>query len=97
MPNLVLLVELEIAPGNESACTAAMLKNAAASREEPGCLQFDVLVDPENVRKVRFYEVYKDADALGEHQKTEHFKEWLEKGVPLLASRQRTTWTRIAP
>ena len=98
MSGFVLYVEVEIAPGNEEACTAAMLKNAKAAREtEPGCLQFDVLVDPANPRRVRFYEVYRDEAAFGAHQQTAHFKEWVEKGVPLLAARQRNIFSRIAP
>ena len=98
MSAYVLYVEVEIAPGNEEACRAAMLKNAKAAREtEPGCLQFDVIEDPDHPVRVRFYEVYKDEAAFGAHQQTAHFKEWLEKGVPLLKSRQRNTFRRIAP
>jgi autoinducer 2-degrading protein len=94
----VLYVEVEIAPGNEAACREAMLKNARAAREtEPGCLQFDVIEDADNPLRVRFYEVYKDEAAFMAHQQTAHFKEWVATGVPLLKSRQRQTFRRIAP
>lgn len=98
MSAFVLYVEVEIAPGNEAACRAAMLKNAKAAREtEPGCLQFDVIEDVENPLRVRFYEVYKDEAAFAAHQQTAHFKEWVASGVPLLKSRQRQIFRRIAP
>lgn len=91
----VLIVDLQIAAGNESAVVPLMLKNAAASRQEPGCIAFEVLRAPEDPAKIRFYEVYKDKDAFEAHQKTEHFKEWLENGVPMLASRQRSVWEKV--
>jgi len=47
--------------------------------------------------RVRFYEVYKDEAAFMAHQQTAHFKEWVATGVPLLKSRQRQTFRRIAP
>lgn len=98
MSAYVLYVEVEIAPGNEAACKTMMLKNARAAREtEPGCLQFDVLEDFNNPAVVRFYEAYTDEAALGAHQQTAHFKEWLANGVPLLKGRQRHTYKRIAP
>lgn len=94
----VLLVDVEIAPGNEQACLAAMLKNAEASRNEPGNLTFDVIAVPDSQdRKYKFYEVYKDEKAFEAHQATEHFKEWLANGVPMLAHRQRHVLKRVSP
>ena len=98
MSAFVLYVEVEIAAENEQACRAAILKNAKAAREtEPGCLQFDVIEDPENPLRLRFYEVYKDEAAFISHQQTAHFREYLEKGVPMLKARQRQIFRRVAP
>ena len=47
-----------------------LLGNAKAAREtEPGCLQFDVLVDPKDPAKLMLYEVYKDEAAFEAHQR----------------------------
>jgi len=93
----VLSVELRIKPENVESFTARALENAAQSRKEPGCRQFDVLVDPKEPTRVMLYEVYLDDKAFEAHQQTPHFKKYLAEAVPLLASRERHVWTRAAP
>ena len=85
----VLFVQLE---------SAQALENAEAARStEPGCQQFDVIVDPEDLNRIAFYEVYDGKKALEKHRQTTHFKKYFEKAVPLLASRDLTIYNRIAP
>jgi quinol monooxygenase YgiN len=68
--------------------------NAREARKEPGCKQFDVLVDPGDKTKVMLYEVYNDDKAFEAHQATPHFKKYLAEAVPLLASRERSVWRK---
>ena len=56
-----------------------------------------MLVDPQDKTRIAYYEVYDDADAFEAHQQTAHFKKYLETAVPLLESRERNIFTRIAP
>ena len=93
----VLSVELRIKPENVESFTARALENAAQSRKEPGCRQFDVLVDPKEPTRVMLYEVYLDDKAFEAHQQTPHFKKYLAEAVPLLATRKRHVWKRAAP
>ena len=93
----VLSVDLRIKPENVQAFTAKAIENAADSRKEPGCRQFDVLVDPKDRAKILLYEVYADEKAFDAHQQTAHFKQYVSDAVPLLASRERHIWKRIAP
>jgi len=93
----VLCVNLRIKPENVESFMAKALENAAQSREEPGCKQFDVLVDPKDRALAMLYEVYLDEKAFDAHQRTAHFKKYLADAVPLLASRERRVWTRAAP
>ena len=98
MGAFVLVVNLEIKPGDVDRFMAMALENAKASREtEPGCRQFDVLVDPNDKTKVMFYEVYADEAAFQVHQQTAHFKNYFDKALGYLASRGRTFYSRIAP
>lgn len=90
----VLQVEIQIKPENVDSFMPKVLENAAAARKEPGCLAFDVNVDPADRTKVMLYEVYKSEAAFQEHQKGEAFKKYLAEAVPLLASRERRFWTR---
>ena len=93
----VLSVELRIKPENVESFMARALENAAQSRKEPGCRQFEVLVDPKEPTRVMLYEVYVDERAFDAHQQTAHFKRYVADAVPLLASRERHVWKRAAP
>ena len=93
----VLVVQIKIAPENVERWMPLAFENARAARREPGCRQFDVLVDPADRTKVMLYEVYDDDKAFEVHQQTPHFKKYLAEAVPLLASRERQVWQRALP
>jgi autoinducer 2-degrading protein len=96
--SFVLVVNCRIKAGQADKLMKELLANAKAAREtEPGCLQFDVLVDPKDPAKLMLYEVYKDEAAFETHQRAPHFKRYLEQGVPLLEARERTVYRRTAP
>ena len=92
--SLVLQVEIRIKPGNVEAYMAGALENARAARTEPGCRQYEVLVDPGDRTKVMLFEVYDDQRAFEAHQAGAAFKKYLAEAVPLLASRERHFWTK---
>lgn len=95
--SFVLQVEIRIKPGNVEAFMGRLAENAAAARKEPGCRQFDVSVDPGDPTRVMLYEVYADDKAFEDHQQTAHFRKYVADAVPLLASRERHVWKRVAP
>jgi (4S)-4-hydroxy-5-phosphonooxypentane-2,3-dione isomerase len=90
----VLSVSIRIKPENVDAWMGKALENAAGARAEPGCRQFDVLVDPADRASVMLFEVYDDEKAFEAHQRTPHFKKYLAEAVPLLASRERHVWKK---
>jgi quinol monooxygenase YgiN len=90
----VLVVNIRIKPENVDAFMKKALDNAREARKEPGCRQFDVLVDPNDKAKVMLYEVYDGDKAFEAHQQTPHFKKYVAEAVPLLASRERQVWKR---
>ncbi len=92
--SFVLQVLIHIKPGNVDSFMAKLAENAAAARKEPGCKQFDVVVDPKDPTQVMLYEVYADEKAFEEHQKGAAFKKYVAEAVPLLASRERRIWRR---
>jgi len=70
----VVVVEFHLKPGARSEFRALIDANADASvRNEPGCLQFDVLEPEDESDRVLLYEVYTDKAAFDAHRKTEHF------------------------
>jgi autoinducer 2-degrading protein len=96
MMSFVLQVQIRIKPENVDAFMKKVLENAASARKEPGCKQFDVVVDPEDRTRVMLYEVYADEKAFAAHQQTAAFKTYVAEAVPLLASRERHVWKRVS-
>lgn len=93
--SFVLQVAIRIKPENVDAFMAKVLENAASARQEPGCEQFDVVVDPKDRTSVMLYEVYADEKAFEVHQQQAAFKKYVAEAVPLLASRERHFWKRM--
>ena len=93
--SFVLAVNIRIKPDQVDNFMKRALENGKAARTtEPGCKQFDILVDPSDRTKVMLYEVYDDEQAFETHQQTPHFKKYLAEAVPLLASRERQIFSR---
>jgi autoinducer 2-degrading protein len=98
MKELVLAVSLKIKADCVEKFMAEVLKNGKAAREtEPGCRQFDIVVDPNDPTKAMLYEVYADEAAFEAHQQTPHFKYYLAHALQYLESRERTFFRRAAP
>jgi quinol monooxygenase YgiN len=90
----VLVVNLRIKPDNVERFMKQALENAREARKEPGCRQFDVLVDPQDKTKVMLYEIYNDEKAFEAHQQTPHFKKYLAEAVLFFVSRERHVYRR---
>jgi quinol monooxygenase YgiN len=98
MSKFVLTVGLVVKSDQVDRFMSMLLENAKAAREtEPGCRQFDVLVDPKDRTRVMLYEVYEDEPAFQAHQQTPHFKRYIAEAIPLLQSRDRFFFRRVAP
>jgi (4S)-4-hydroxy-5-phosphonooxypentane-2,3-dione isomerase len=92
--SFVLVVNIRIKPENGDRWMTMALENARNARKEPGCRQFEVLVDPKDRAKVMLFEIYDDEKAFEAHQQTPHFKKYLAEAVPLLAQRERQVFTK---
>ncbi len=87
--SLVLHVNIKVKPENVDNYKQKVIENAEAARSEPGCRQFDVLLNPDDKTSLMLYEVYDDQKAFEAHQAGAAFKKYLAEAVPLLASRER--------
>ncbi|HZM36007.1 MAG TPA: putative quinol monooxygenase [Burkholderiales bacterium] len=92
--SFVLTVQIRIKPENVDVFMKAVMENARNARKEPGCRQFEVLVDPQDRTKVMLFEVYDDEKAFEAHQQAAHFKTYMAEAVPLLASRERQVFRK---
>ena len=74
---LALAVSLQVKPGHRDAFLAAITENAKRSfTDEPGCVQFDVVVDAADDHHFLFYELYTDQAAFEAHRAAPHFTAW---------------------
>ena len=92
--SFVLVVNIRIKPENVAKWMPMALENMRAARKEPGCRQFEVLVDPKDGTRVMLYEIYDDEKAFEAHHATAHFKKYLAEAVPLLAHRERQVYKK---
>ena len=98
MSGFALVVKLRIKSDSIDKFMAAVQENGKAAREtEPGCRTFDILVDPNDPASAMLYEVYDDETAFEAHQKTAHFKKYLDTALQWLESRERQFYRRAAP
>lgn len=82
--NYVVLAELRARPERAVELDALMTRHAAASREEPGCLVFDVCRDPADPRAFVLYEVYTDEAAYQAHRGTAHYERFTREAPALV-------------
>jgi len=95
---LIQVVYLKVQPEKMDIFLAEATANARASLSEPGVVRFDFLQQADAPTKFMLYEVYRSAEALEAHRHTEHFKRWVEKGVPtLVGERVRVIYRNIEP
>ena len=89
------MVTVEIEEARVPAFLEALKVDAAGSREEEGCLRFDLLKDSEAANTWHFYEIYKDNDAMAVHKTLPHYKAWADFKARVAAS----SWlpSRLAP
>ena len=100
MTNSLLVVHVDIAVVTDHLddFLAATEANAAASRQEPGILRFDVLTDRSNPTHVVLVEVYRDEAAAAAHKETAHYATWRDTVAPMMARpRTGTKYVNTSP
>lgn len=94
----IVTVEFRVKPEFKATFREQMIANARASRErEPGCLQFDVCVDPAQPDCIFLYEVYADRAAFDAHLATEHFRSFDRTVASWLAGKAVRSFERLDP
>jgi quinol monooxygenase YgiN len=69
MPKLANVVTIEVAPGRRDQVVTSLAAHKARSlRDEPGTLQFEILLPKDDDSKVLSFEVYRDDTAFEMHR-----------------------------
>jgi len=68
MAKLAIIATIEVTPGRRADLVPVLMVHRQRSlKEEPGTLQFEVLLPHDDQTKVLLYELYRDAAAFEEH------------------------------
>ena len=94
----VLQVMAHVKPEYLEAFREATIRNARASRREPGIARFDVLQMEEDPLRFQLFEVYRTREDTAAHKETAHYKMWVDAVGPMLTeARTRSWWTTVDP
>ena len=81
-------VIIEVDPARIDEFIAAITAQASASREEVGCLRFEVSQQLDKPAVFALSELYQDRDAVEVHYASEHFARWKQAvGTGLILNR----------
>ncbi len=73
-PSLHLIAHIDALPGQAEAVETALRELVAASRSEPGCLQYDLHRDRADALRFVMLETWRDDAALEAHKATAHYR-----------------------
>jgi (4S)-4-hydroxy-5-phosphonooxypentane-2,3-dione isomerase len=82
---LVVLVHVHVKPEAVEAFREASIENARNSVKEPGIARFDVIQNAADPTRFVLVEVYRRADARGEHRQTKHYAKWRDAVESMMA------------
>ena len=92
----VIVVDFTIDPDRISEFREAIKTNARLSvKQEPGCRQFDVCIDPERDDRIYLYEVYDDETAFKTHLETKHFRDFDARVNDCILAKNVTAFRRL--
>jgi quinol monooxygenase YgiN len=85
---VAIVVHYQAQPGRGNEVAALLARHTAATRAEPGCLDFVALRSSEDPDAFVLYERYASADAFEAHQASPHFEDIAVARIrPLLSDR----------
>ena len=89
-------VDLDLVPSERDKFLEAIAEDAAATRKEPGRLQFDVLVLANDPNHLFLYEVYESEAAFRAHRDLDYFKKYASTTANMVAKRVTRTMTALS-
>ena len=77
---IVVFVTVTIPKDKEEEFLGVMAEDVKGSRQEAGCLRFDLIkgAEAEGGTQYHFYEAYKDSAAMAFHKEQAHYKLWAD-------------------
>ncbi len=80
----VQLVTINVKSGSRTAFLNAIRINLEGTRQEPGNVRFDLLVDPDDETLFSIYEVFESESALEAHRQQPHYTYCMAQLGPMI-------------
>jgi quinol monooxygenase YgiN len=93
---VALVVVMHAKPGQELLLQAELTALVRPTRNEEGCLLYDLHRSTDAPGDFLFYEIWASREAHAAHKQTPHFLRWNARKDTLLASRESTFWKKLA-
>jgi (4S)-4-hydroxy-5-phosphonooxypentane-2,3-dione isomerase len=85
MPKFATVGTIEVAPGRRDQLLPLLVAHKARClKDEPGTLQFEILLPKDDDTKVLLYEVYQDDAAFEVHRNGPSFRRWQEETAEIV-------------
>jgi len=82
MSKLVIMGAVEVSPEKRARVVPLLMAHRARClRDEPGTLQFEVVLPREDASRILIYEVYQDDNAFEVHRNAPSRAKWLEDTI----------------
>ncbi|MEU6786161.1 putative quinol monooxygenase [Nonomuraea angiospora] len=87
----VVIVQLQVRPDRLEPFLDGIRANARATRDEPGCLRFDVVRRDDDPHRFVLYEIYRDEAAFfTEHRAAPHYAAWRQVAEACVTEHRNT-------
>ena len=97
MKTLTVVAIFQARPGKEADLRAVLLAMLAPTRQEAGCLNYDLHASPDDPAKFLFHENWASQAALDAHFQSSHVQALIPRVDGLCAAAPSiTTWVQIA-
>ena len=95
MSKITVVAKLVAKKESEERVKSELLKLIAPTRNEEGCIEYNLLQDNEDPAVFVFYETWKDLPSIGKHVKTDHYQSYVSAVADLLQEKTVHKMTRI--
>ena len=85
---IYVIAHLKVKPGTRDACVAAAKPCIAATREEKGCLSYELFASASDPEGLVFVETWSERTDLDAHARSAHMKVWRTAGAEFIVSRK---------
>jgi quinol monooxygenase YgiN len=89
------VVTIEVVPGRKDQVVALLLAHKARLKDEPGTLQFEVLLPRDEDTTVRVYEMYRDPAAFEVHLNGPSLAHWKKETAGMVVKLQGVRCTVV--